>query len=212
MIDTLCYMTPCDAICELLINTNIIQDHIAPEKLDNWKQRARSISENHSNPEQCPFLFQTFVNHGDEHHVERLLTKWNYDEYVNYIVGNGGTVLIEASIRGSKEIVSLLCKYGAAIDVVTTDGWTALHCAAYYNHGAIIDILLERSADTNIRTIGDYTALDLARGKGHREIVRVLEANHAANSGVISTDTFESGNERKTWKGGVGFFGRRRTC
>ena len=177
MIDRLCYMTsPADAINELI--TQRIHLNIPGDEVEEWKSRATGIVQDPAlESQQRPFILQTFTNYGTEHHVQRLLQKWNYDEYLDYRWANGRTVLIKSSFQGRKEIVSLLCEYGASVDFATTDeGRTALHGAAYYNHDPIVEILLERKADVTLRTQKRHTALDLARTRKSEESVKLLEA------------------------------------
>ena len=178
MIDKLSYnQASADAIKQLQLAEYLKEISEVPK---DWKDRAVQISsstDQDSESQQRPFILQTFINYGTEYHVQRLLRKWNYDEVIDYTWSNGGTMLIEATMRGRKEIVSLLCEYGASLDIATTTGWTALHTAAYGNHVEIVEILLNRNANVELWTKEErHTALDFANMRGNKSVARLLEA------------------------------------
>jgi hypothetical protein len=195
MIDELCCKSPAGAITDLL---NVHSEHlIPPTNLEEWKIRATQISQDPSfSSQQRPFILQTIVNYGTPDHLLRLLKKWNYDEELDYTWSNGGTVLIEVSMRGREEMVSLLCEYGASVNISTSDGCTALHGAAYCNHLGVVEILLERKADVTMRNEKGLTALGFARMRGNKAIVKILEGRRPSGSskGNFSRESSFSGS------------------
>ncbi len=106
-------------------------------------------------------------------------------------------------------MVSLLCEYGASVNVAATDGSTALHGAAYWNHLGVVEILLEKKADVTLRTNRNLTALDLAKLMKNRTIVRILEGRRgsgssrgSSNRGSISREPSFSGSVGENGQGG----------
>lgn len=115
-------------------------------------------------------------------------------------------------------MVSLLCEYGASVNVAATDGSTALHGAAYCNHLGVVEILLERKADVTLRTKKGLTALDFARMMGNNTIVKTLEGRRGSRGsgssrGSISRESSFSGSGEENGRGGrrLSLFGRRRS-
>ena len=117
-LDQLCLMKPIDAM-NAIANGHL--DGLLPTEEDlDWRSRSRRKSQD-SQSQQCLFLLQTFVNFGSEAQLQRLLKRWNYAEKLDYTWSdNGGTVLMEASIRGRDRIVKLLCEFGATVDLVSS--------------------------------------------------------------------------------------------
>jgi len=66
--------------------------------------------------------------------------------------GQGITVLHEACIMGTGEVVLLLLRHGAKISSKDALGWTALHWAACKDHADTVQILLERSAEVDVKS------------------------------------------------------------
>lgn len=76
--------------------------------------------------------------------------------------GQGMTVLHEACIMGTGEVVLLLLRHGAKISSKDALGWTALHWAACKDHADTVQILLERSAEVDVKSDLGSTPLHLA--------------------------------------------------
>lgn len=93
-------------------------------------------------------------------------------------------------------MVSLLCEYGASVNIATSDGCTALHGAAYCNHLGIVEILLERKADVTMRNEKGLTALRFARMRGNKAIVKILEGRRPSGSS-FSGSLEEKGQARR---------------
>ena len=76
---------------------------------------------------------------------------------------------------GRLEVISELCKAGAAADAEKVTGGTALHTAADSNMtGAVTVLVTQCGADLNKLLMGDTTPLYLAAQRGHTEVVREL--------------------------------------
>ena len=106
--------------------------------------------------------------------------------------------LLAAADKDSSEVVELLLKYGAEIDVTDSDGNTALHhaiehCSSQlsgYSHEvmalsnptkSVIDILLEKKADVNIPNNDGETPLYRAVYGDLTDVVRTMLQNYAGN-------------------------------
>ena len=76
---------------------------------------------------------------------------------------------------GQLEVVKILIKYGASVDVESTDGRTPLHVAAYHGHVDTVRVLLSSSAAVDKLIPGDnVTSLHLAAQLNHTDVVRAL--------------------------------------
>ena len=84
------------------------------------------------------------------------------------------TVLHVASKSASLEIVDLLVKYKADINVYDADGFTPLHLAAMYGNIQVVKRLVEMNADLNLKVDGKDAA-DLARMNEETEIEEYLK-------------------------------------
>ena len=101
----------------------------------------------------------------------------------------GDTALMEASLRGDREIVALLLENGAKVDVSNSSG-TALHNACREVHVDVVEILIAYGADVNSKTAYDdddvqHFPLDHALEYGHYKVVRKLTSRGANVSNVI---------------------------
>jgi ankyrin repeat protein len=80
-----------------------------------------------------------------------------------------------ATVKGNSDIVQLLLKNGAEVNVVGTDsGCTSLHYAASVGHVDLCELLVRYGADIDAQTAKLETPLHLAVAKGHREVVAIL--------------------------------------
>jgi len=88
--------------------------------------------------------------------------------------------LNEAARHGSIEIVQLLLKNGAQVEVATDDhGWTPLYEAIRDNRPDVVRLLLEHGANKNTRLHSGFDAINEACHRGHHEIARILIENGA---------------------------------
>ncbi|CAM9383430.1 unnamed protein product [Pylaiella littoralis] len=100
---------------------------------------------------------------------------------VNAARADGRRPLYHAVYADNKEMVSLLCLEGAAVDALDDLGWTALHWAVRQGHAAATRALFAAGADVSRRCSGSgMSALDLAARGGHVDIARVVIEHGAA--------------------------------
>jgi ankyrin repeat protein len=101
------------------------------------------------------------------------------------VSSSGRTALHEAAEGGDAEIVSLLIKRGALLNIKDDKGDTPLHCVAAgcesYKTGcaSVISILLKAGADINIKNKRGRTPLHTATAYDNRNAVNALLKNHA---------------------------------
>lgn len=96
--------------------------------------------------------------------------------FVNLQNESGRTALHYASSKGHTEMVSLLIKHGANVEIKDSLGQTALHRAASVGHATIARIL----CDTQPRIVNEIdaqkkTALELAIEDQHEDVVQVIK-------------------------------------
>mmetsp|Transcript_22065 Transcript_22065/g.28568 ORF Transcript_22065/g.28568 Transcript_22065/m.28568 type:complete len:170 (-) Transcript_22065:274-783(-) len=70
---------------------------------------------------------------------------------VNHVNKYGSSPLILACIPGNIEIIKILLKYGADINIQGPEDWTPLHCATFYGHVDVTMTLLESGAKKNMK-------------------------------------------------------------
>lgn len=99
----------------------------------------------------------------------------------------GMTALAWAAVNGDPEIVELLLRSGAQIDVRDACGWTPLMWAAWCGRTRVLELLLEAKADPGSTTLEmraglfprGSTALMMACRRGDSQAVRTLVQNAA---------------------------------
>ena len=185
-LDQLCLKESSDAM--IAISNGHLDALIPTEVATSWRELSRRRSLDPSHSHQRLFLLQIVINFGKPAQVERLLKRWNYAEVLDLTWGegendNGGTVLMEASCRGRDDIVTLLCDYGANVDLASPRGWTALHCAVHENKSSVVRLLLEKKANIELKDVDDRTPLQLAKSRGATGIVKMLEEYIKKNEG-----------------------------
>ena len=85
------------------------------------------------------------------------------------------TALMMASYNGKKDVVAILVKNGANLNLQDIYGDTALFYATTKNEKEIVQILLEHGANPNIKTKKSYSPLGYAKSNGNHEIIEILE-------------------------------------
>lgn len=117
----------------------------------------------------------------NEGHTEavKLLLKYKADLEMSHKDENGdSTALYEASICNHPDIVEILCKAGAKVNVYGYNGWTPLTSAAYSGYTEVVNALLKygREIDLEMRNQGivDQTPLYHAVERNHPETVEIL--------------------------------------
>lgn len=89
--------------------------------------------------------------------------------------GRGISPLMEAAGNGHRDIVSLLLKANATVDIHDEDGNTALMYAANAGHLGVIQDLLKAGAMRDIANHRGDTALSLATSRGHQGVADALQ-------------------------------------
>ena len=87
--------------------------------------------------------------------------------------------IIEAAKIGNTEVVKLLIKENADVNVQDEDGWTALLLASLNGHTQVVELLIKENADVNIQKKNGVTALMLASVYGHTQVVELLIKENA---------------------------------
>ncbi|KAJ9654343.1 hypothetical protein H2198_006574, partial [Neophaeococcomyces mojaviensis] len=126
-------------------------------------------------PWEINLLNKVFCKSTEQKSVQRLL-EMGVD--VN-CVGNrlGGTALHAAASRGDADIVSLLLKEGANINLKDIFSETALYKAVQVRKIEVIKILWAQGADTNAKNAYSHSPLAMA----------VVNANHEAKKQLLGT-------------------------
>jgi ankyrin repeat protein len=100
----------------------------------------------------------------------------------------GRNVLVEAAYLGHVDIVSVLCKRNANVQIDTHTRDAPLIEAVRKGHREVVRILLEHGADIEVKTkTRDWTPLHLAANRGHKKIVNLL-LEKGANRKMLTKD------------------------
>lgn len=86
----------------------------------------------------------------------------------------GHTALQAASQNGHLEVVAVLLRYNADVEIEDKDGDRAVHHAAFGDEPAIVQLLAQAGADLNARNKRRQTALHVSVNKGYVAVVRML--------------------------------------
>jgi ankyrin repeat protein len=92
---------------------------------------------------------------------------------------SGRTALLVAAHCGKDDVVELLIRHHARLDVTDGSGWTALHLAASRGHCRVISLLL---GEINIAEVPNYqgrTALRIAVDRSQHEAIQMLLEHNA---------------------------------
>lgn len=84
-----------------------------------------------------------------------------------------------AARLGHSEIVLILLKAGAAIDLPCSEGQTPLYMASQYGHPPVVEILLSQGAEVDKIAHNGLTPLHKAAEQGHVAVVSMLLEHHA---------------------------------
>lgn len=92
----------------------------------------------------------------------------------------GGLPICIAANKGSLEVVDMLIRKGANLDLVEADdNHTAVYAAAEAGHLSVLTLLINARANINIPDISGTTPLFVVARKGDLEAVRLLVSNAA---------------------------------
>ncbi len=86
----------------------------------------------------------------------------------------GHTALQAAAQNGHLDVIKVLLKYQADVEIEDKDGDRAVHHAAFGDEPAVIKLLSQAGADLNARNKRRQTALHIAVNKGHNNVVKTL--------------------------------------
>jgi E3 ubiquitin-protein ligase mind-bomb len=86
----------------------------------------------------------------------------------------GHTSLQAASQNGHLDVIKVLLKYNADVEIEDKDGDRAVHHAAFGDEPTVIKLLAQAGADLNARNKRRQTALHIAVNKGHNNVVKTL--------------------------------------
>lgn len=86
----------------------------------------------------------------------------------------GHTALQAASQNGHLEVIQVLLRYNADVEIEDKDGDRAVHHAAFGDEPGVMGLLAKAGADLNARNKRRQTALHIAVNKGHFNVVKTL--------------------------------------
>ncbi|XP_074641301.1 uncharacterized protein LOC141899048 [Tubulanus polymorphus] len=105
---------------------------------------------------------------------------------VNKQAKNGWSPLLVASEQGHLEIVKILLRNHARVDVFDEHGKAALHLCAESGHEEVADVLLWHKAFVNAKSKVGVTPLHLAAQNGYNKLVKLLIETHSATIDALS--------------------------
>ncbi|XP_076242852.1 E3 ubiquitin-protein ligase mind bomb 1 isoform X1 [Calliopsis andreniformis] len=130
----------------------------------------KKIFETHVSGDVNEELVNTAAN-GDAAKCEECLKRPEAD--VNCVFA-GHTALQAASQNGHSEVIKILLRYKADVEIEDKDGDRAVHHAAFGDEPGVMALLAGAGADLNARNKRRQTALHIAVNKGHAGVVRTL--------------------------------------
>jgi uncharacterized protein len=109
--------------------------------------------------------------------MEKLFSSYND---INEPVCEGRNVLMLASFNGHIDIINMLLKAGAKVDLRDESGRTALMYASTGPFPKAVELLLENGADPNlVDDVEKFSPLMFAAAEGQLEVVKILLGNKA---------------------------------
>ncbi|XP_076623581.1 E3 ubiquitin-protein ligase mind bomb 1 isoform X1 [Colletes latitarsis] len=130
----------------------------------------KKLFETHVSGDVNEELVKTAAN-GDATKCEECLKRPEAD--VNGVFA-GHTALQAASQNGHLEVIKILLRYKADVEIEDKDGDRAVHHAAFGDEPGVMALLAGAGADLNARNKRRQTALHIAVNKGHAGVVRTL--------------------------------------
>ncbi|XP_023320486.1 E3 ubiquitin-protein ligase MIB1 isoform X2 [Eurytemora carolleeae] len=130
----------------------------------------KKLFETHVSGDAVEELVKAAAN-GDLNKVEELLSR--PDCNVNGVFA-GHTALQAASQNGHLEVLRLLLRSGANLELEDKDGDQAVHHAAFGDEPGVMEVIAAAGADLNARNKRRQTALHIAVNKGHVGVVNIL--------------------------------------
>jgi len=105
---------------------------------------------------------------------------------------SGMSVLHTAAHSDHPDVIALLVKHGANINITDKNGETPLGLAVFWNKRSAVEMLLAKGADpnraeNNQSIMAGYTPLHLAARDGHRDLVSLL-LDHGAKPNLLAQE------------------------
>ncbi|XP_023702349.1 E3 ubiquitin-protein ligase MIB1 [Cryptotermes secundus] len=130
----------------------------------------KKLFETHVSGDVNEELVKTAAN-GDAQKCEESLKRTDAD--VNGVFA-GHTALQAASQNGHLEVIKILLRHKADVEIEDKDGDRAVHHAAFGDEPGVMELLAHAGADLNARNKRRQTALHIAVNKGHVGVVKTL--------------------------------------
>jgi hypothetical protein len=89
--------------------------------------------------------------------------------------GDGGTQINWAVHHDNVEIIRLLVKHGARLNIRNRWGMTELHTAIWRGNIHVVEYLLDHGSDPTIKTNEGWTAMHYAFRSGHDDVIALLK-------------------------------------
>ena len=107
-----------------------------------------------------------------------------------------------ASKQGYVNVVEMLLRKGASIDLQNKEGWTAVMCAADRGHVEVVDCdaLVRKGENIDLRNKAGKTALMIADGKSGLGNAKAIAQNCAAAGIQNSLSRWRRRRLRKRWR------------
>ena len=131
------------------------------------KKKLQKIAEN-------PGCLVEAASRGDAAEVRELVSEYEMPPDQRKEEGDGPTPLVAAVLKGHEDVVKVLVKHGADVEVVDGDGNRPLHLAASRGYAEVARRLCKAKADKAAHGQSGATPLHLACRKGREEVVEVL--------------------------------------
>lgn len=110
---------------------------------------------------------------GDAQRCEEILKRADANVNVNGVFASH-TALQAASQNGHIEVIKILLRHNADVEIEDKDGDRSVHHAAFGDEPGIMEHLVRAGADLNARNKRRQTPLHIAVNKGHVGVVRTL--------------------------------------
>jgi len=130
----------------------------------------KKLFETHISGDPNQELVKSAAN-GDVQKCEELLKRGDVD--VNGVFSSH-TALQAASQNGHVDVINVLMKYNANVEIEDKDGDRAVHHAAFGDEPLVITVLAKAHADLNARNKRRQTPLHIAVNKCHIQVVKKL--------------------------------------
>lgn len=125
---------------------------------------------------------------GDSQKCEEIVKRVEID--VNGVFASH-TALQAASQNGHLEVIKVLLRHNADVEIEDKDGDRAVHHAAFGDEPGVIHALAQSGADMNARNKRRQTPLHIAVNKGHVHVVKTLLELGSHSSLQVSVNWIE---------------------